>query len=311
METILEEMLDSVLVIPFQKDLTSRLASLSESYAEGIDRHGVEDCVSAFLCGETNTSLRSYIIEQYFEQFSEDIKLPPVVYQILSQYVVYILIIDEEYDDTDRMIYSLIVRNMMVICRNSYNKLLASAFLPILYPFSDSCRETKNCIQECSEKYLTPDIFECDNFEEMEVTLDENYFSEIKQLAQQAARLEYIELIASIRSKEIEDPFILAYYASYTLAITPQWKYVDSNPVKTLINILPAKRKSLKVKNFKDKLRDSEWYTNYDAISKSSLLIKYIENTNVAEEISELQLSDLEFAIYMYYEFCLEKLIKD
>lgn len=310
MENILEEMLDCALVIPFQKDLTSRLASISESYAEAIDRSGVENCVSAFLCGETNTNLRSYI-EQYLEQFSEDIVLPPVVYQILSQYVVYILIIDEQYEDTDRMIYSLVVRNMMVICKNSYNRLQAPAFLPLLYPFSDSFRETKNCILECSEKYLTPDIFECDNFEEMEVTIDETHFSEIKQLAQQAAKLEYQELIMSIHSKNIEDPFVLAYYAAYMLAITPEWKYVDANPVKTLMDIVPTERKKLKVKNIKSKLSDSEWYTNYDAVSKSSLLIKFIEDTNVAEEIGELQLSNLEFAIYMYYEFYLEELITD
>lgn len=311
MENILEKMLDSVLVIPFQKDLTSRLVSISESYAEDIDRSGVENCVSAFLCGETNNNLRSYVIEQYFEQFSEDIILPPVVYQILSQYVVYTLIIDDQYGETDRMIYSLIVRNMMVVCKSSYNKLLAPAFLPLLYPFPDSCRETRNCIQECSEKYLTPNIFECNNFEEMEITLDESHFSEIKQLAQQAAKLEYQELITNIQSKGIKNPFILAYYASYLLATTPKWRYVDANPVKTLMNILPAKRKNLNVTSIKGMLRDSEWYTNYDATSKSSLLIEFIEGVNFAEEIGELQLSDLEFAIYMYYEFYLEELIKD
>lgn len=310
MEDILEKMLDSVLVIPFQKELTSRLASISESYADGIDRNGVENCVSAFLCGETNTNLRAYIIEQYLEQFSENIVLPPVVYQILSQYVVYILIIDEQYDDTDRMIYSLILRNMMVIY-NSYNKLLNPTYLPLLYPFSDSAREIKSCIQECPVKYLTPDIFEYDNFEDMGIALDEDHFVEIKQMAQQAARLEYQELITNIQCKSIEDPFALAYYAAYKLAITPEWKYVDANPVRTLMDILPPKRKKLKVKNLKKNLIDSSWYTNYDAISKSSLLIRHIGNTNVSEEIGELDLSDLEFAIYLYYEFYLEQLIKD
>ncbi|MDD3751886.1 MAG: hypothetical protein PHU60_07570, partial [Tissierellia bacterium] len=239
------------------------------------------------------------------------IKLPPIVYQILSQYVVYILINDEQYDDTDRMIYSLIVRNTMVICKNSFNKLLASKFLPLLYPFSDLCRETRNRIQQCSEKQLTPYIFEHDSFEEMGVTIDEDHFDEVKQLAQQAAKLEYQELIANIQNKGIEDPFVLAYYASHILVNTPGWKYVDPNPVKTIMNILPTGRKKMKVKNIRSKLRDSEWYSGYGASSKSSLLIKFIEGANITDEIGELQLSDLEFAIFMYYEFYLEELIID
>ena len=82
-------------------------------------------------------------MKQYREQFNENIKLPPAVYKILSEYVVYILIIDtdKEYNNTDRMIYSLIVRNMMVIRKNSYNKLLAPAFITPMYPFSDSYRK--------------------------------------------------------------------------------------------------------------------------------------------------------------------------
>lgn len=313
MDAVLEKMLNSVLVIPFQKDLTSKLASLGKSYAKTADRHKVEDCVSAFICGTQNTTLRSYLMKQYREQFNENIKLPPAVYKILSEYVVYILIIDtdKEYNNTDRMIYSLIVRNMMVIRKNSYNKLLAPAFITPMYPFSDSYRKNENHIEECSDTQIVPDIFEYDSFEDMDVTLDEDNFSEIKQLAQQAAMLKYQELICDIKSKSIEDPFVLAYYAANMLAVEPQWKYVDSNPVKTLMNILPSSRKNAKLKNIKPKLKDSEWYISYESDSKSSLLLNYIKDSNLTDEIGELPLSDLEFAIYMYYELFLEELITD
>ncbi|KAA6332732.1 hypothetical protein EZS27_018791 [termite gut metagenome] len=312
MEKVLEKMLNSVLVIPSQKDLISRLTSLCENYAKTINRHKVEDCVSAFICGMTNTTLRSYIIKQYSEQFSENVKLAPVVYKILSEYVVHMLIVDpdEQYDDTDRMIYSLIVRNMMVFRKNSYNQLYTPEFIVSLYPFSDSYREGKSHIEDCSEKQITPDIFVSENFDDMGLTL-EDLFNEIKQLAQRAAKLEYQELINGIKSKGIEDPFVLAYYAADILAINPEWKYVDANPVKTLVDILPASRKKMKLENIKLKLKDSEWYTTYDVQSKSSLLLNYIEGSNMINEIGELQLSDLEFAIYMYYEFFLEELITD
>lgn len=209
------------------------------------------------------------------------------------------------------MIYSLIVRNMMVIRKNSYNKLLAPAFITPMYPFSDSYRKNENHIEECSDTQIVPDIFEYDSFEDMDVTLDEDNFSEIKQLAQQAAMLKYQELICDIKSKSIEDPFVLAYYAANMLAVEPQWKYVDSNPVKTLMNILPSSRKNAKLKNIKPKLKDSEWYISYESDSKSSLLLNYIKDSNLTDEIGELPLSDLEFAIYMYYELFLEELITD
>ncbi|MBP1613250.1 MAG: hypothetical protein H6Q13_698 [Bacteroidetes bacterium] len=311
METVLDRMLSSVLVISYPKDLTSRLATLCKNYAETIDRNKVEDCVSSFLCGTANVALNTYIIKQYAEQYNENIKFPSVVYKILSEYIVYILIMDEDekYEDTDKMMYSLIVRNMIVICKNSYDKLLESAFIASLYPVSDSYRERKSHIEKCSDKQIIPGIFECENFEDMGLTLEEDLFDEIKQLAQQAAKLEYQELIDSIKSKNIEDPFILACYAASILAVNPEWKYVDTNPVKTLMDILPASRKKMKLENLKLKLNDSEWYHSYDAQSKSSLLLNYIEKPNITNEIGELEFSSLEFAIYMYYEFFLEELI--
>lgn len=313
METVLERMLNSVLVIPFQRDLTSRLESICKSYADTIDRIKFENCVSAFLRGMTNITLHSYIIKQYREQFNEIVQLPPVVYKILSGYVAYVLIVDvdEEYDDTDRMIYSLIIRNMMVFRKNSYNQLIAPTFITSLYPFSDSYRIGENHIEKCSDKQIVPDIFTYESFEEMDVTLDEDRFGEIKQLAQQAAMLEYQELISDIKSKDIKEPFTLAYYAAKSLAVTPEWKYVDSNPVKTLMNILPANRKNMKLKNIKVKLNESEWHSSYSANSKSSLLLNYVVDTNTTNEIGELQFSDLEFAIYIYYEFFLEELITE
>lgn len=314
METVLEQMLNGILIIPFQKEFTSRLATLCESYAETVDRHKVEECASAFLYSKSNANLSSYIMEQYQEQFDEAIKLPSVVYHILSGYVLHVLIVDEdeEFDDAEKMQYSLIVRNMMVICKNSHDQLLAPAFITLLYTPSDSYRENMSLITGPEDKLITSNIFESESFEEMGMTLDESLFGEIKQLAKQAERLKYQELINMIKSKKIEDPFVLACYAASILAVNPEWKFVDPNPVKTLMSILPANRKNEKLKNIKAKLNDSEWYTTYDTESESSILLTYINGSvNAMTEINELKFSDLEFAIYMYYEFFLEELIID
>lgn len=314
METVLEQMLNGTLIIPFQKELISRLATLCESYAKTIDRHKVEECTSAFLYSKSNANLSSYITEQYQELFGDAIKLPSVVYHILSGYVLHILIVDEdeEFDDADKMQYSLIVRNMMVLRKNSHDQLLAPAFIPPLYPISDSYREKMSLITEPEDKLITPDIFESESFEDMGITLDESLFDEIKQLAEQAEKLKYQELISEIKSKKIEDPFVLAYYAASILAVNPEWKFIDPNPVKTLISILSVNRKNEKLKNIKTKLNDSEWYTTYDTDSESSILLTYINGSaNAITEINELKFSDLEFAIYMYYEFFLEELIID
>ena len=77
------------------------------------------------------------------------------------------------------------------------------------------------------------------------------------------------------------------------------------------MNILPSSRKNAKLKNIKPKLKDSEWYISYESDSKSSLLLNYIKDSDLTDEIGELPLSDLEFAIYMYYELFLEELITD
>lgn len=312
MGTILEQMLNGILIIPFQKELTSKLTTLCESYAKTVDRHKVEECASAFLYSKSNVNLSSYIMEQYQEQFGDAIKLPSVVYHILSGYVLHILIVDEdeEFDAADKMQYSLIVRNMMVIHKNSHDQLLAPAFIPLLYPFSDSYRENMSLITEPEDKLITPNIFESESFEDMGITLDESLFDEIRQLAEQAEKLKYQELINEIKSKKTEDPFVLACYAASILAVNPEWRFIDPNPVKTLMSILPANRKSEKLKNIKTKLNDSEWYTTYDTNSESSILLTYINGSaNAITEINELKFTDLEFAIYMYYEFFLEELI--
>ena len=264
MEAVLEQMLNSVLIIPFEKDFISRLATLCESYAETIDRHKVEDCVSAFLYSKSNATLSSYIIEQYQEQFGDTVKLSSVVYNVLSGCVLHILIVDEDewLDDVDKMQYSLIVRNMMVARKNSYEQLIAPAFITPLYPFSDLYRKNMSLVEEVEDKLITPGIFEFDSFEEMDVEPDESLFDEIKQLAKQAEKLKYLSLINEIKSKKIKDPFVQAYYAANMLATNPEWKYVDANPVKTLKNIIPISKKNVKLEDIKTILEKSEFYNN-------------------------------------------------
>lgn len=313
MDAILEKMLADVLVIPFQGELATQLAELAEKYSESAKFNQIEDCILAFICGKENSDLSSFIEKEYYEQYEEHIKLPIAVYNVLSEYVLYVLIVgDNNYTTpTNKMIYSLAVRNMMVLRKNSYERLLSPQFIVPMYQFSDRYREQKNQIEECTEMKIVPTIFESNNFEEMGIKLGEENFCEIKRLAQQTAKLEYQELISKIKKESINDPFILAYYAVCQLATKPQWKYVDSNPVKTLLDIISIHPESaITLKEIKERLQVSSFYETRIVKSKTSILLDYLSKKETFKDLDEMNFATDEFAIYLYYELFLEELIK-
>lgn len=239
--------------------------------------------------------------------------MPIAVYNVLSEYVLYVLIVgDNNYTTpTNKMIYSLAVRNMMVLRKNSYERLLSPQFIVPMYQFSDRYREQKNQIEECTEMKIVPTIFESNNFGEMGIKLGEENFSEIKRLAQQAAKLEYQELISKIKMEGINDPFILAYYAACQLAMKPQWKYVDSNPVKTLLDIISIYPESIiTLKEIKERLEALPFFEIHIVKSKTSILLDYLSNKETCKDLNGMNFSTDEFAIYLYYELFLEELIK-
>lgn len=313
MDAILERMLADVLVIPFQGELATQLAELTEKYSESAKFNQIEDCILAFICGKENSDLSSFIEKEYYEQYGEHIKLPIAVYNVLSEYVLYVLIIgyNSYTTPTNKMIYSLAVRNMMVQRKNSYERLLSPQFIVPMYKFSDRYREQKNRIEECTEMKIVPTIFESNNFGEMEIKLGEENFSEIKRLAQQAAKLEYQELISKIKMEGINDPFILAYYAACQLAMKPQWKYVDSNPVKTLLDIISIYPESIiTLKEIKERLETFPFFEIHIVKSKTSILLDYLSNKETCKDLDGMNFSTDEFTIYLYYELFLEELIK-
>lgn len=314
MNAMLKEMLNCVPIIPYEEDMISRLITINKKYADRANRQIIEDCVSAFVCGTRNDALTSFFTEQYIGLYGEKLVLPQVVFYILSEYVVYFLIMDSESPCTnsDKMMYSLIVRNMMLIRKDSYNKLLAPEFIPPMYSVADQYRKEKCQMEEDSDSKITPEIFESKNFVDMNFNLSEDHFQEIKRLSQKAEIWDYKELINNIKLKyKDKSPFILAYFSAKLLAVTPRWKYVDSNPEKTLMNILGSNLKKKKLENIKAEVMECDEYKSIDSKSKSSVLLAYMNSTENFAEIGNLNFSKLEFAIYIYYELFLEEQIKD
>lgn len=314
MNAMLKEMLNCVLIIPYEEDMISRLITINKKYADSANRQIIEDCVSAFVWGTRNDALTSFFTDQYIELYGEKLVLPQVVFYILSEYVVYFLIMDSESPCTnsEKMIYSLIVRNMMLIRKDSYNKLLAPEFIPPMYSVADQYRKKKSKMEEDSDSKITPKIFESKSFVDMNIHLSEDHFQEIKRLSQKAENWDYKKLINSIKLQyKDKSPYISAYFSAKMLAVTPRWKYVDSTPEKTLMNILGSNLKKEKLEKIKAELIEYDEYKSIVSKSKSSILLTYMNSTENFAEAGNLKFSKLEFAIYIYYELILEEQIKD
>lgn len=297
MSTSLQSVIKDLIVFPYDTETIESLSSACKTYSSEISLDNFEACL-LFLCqGTCHDDLVSHIEEKTGKMF------PDRVYRGLAGHIVSLVMNDEEVTVQKKVLFSLLVRNVMFFSFSSKNELIKKCISPQFYiPYDDFWQE-QSSIGDISASKLFPDVFSCDTFEQLGCTVDEVYPA-IRILAKQYARTNYYNSVSHIKQEENEDDFAYAVRVVNEIK-SVDWEYVDLNPVETLKKVGLKSSTRMTLGQIYDVV-ETDNLDNMD-FSRSSILLRSIykgENT----ELSTFKMNPLHFAIALYYEWLFESL---
>lgn len=120
----LQDYLNEVLLVPFEKDFVTRLSDVADLYfaSEDVDYEAYSDISVCVLTEYVSDEFIQFIKSKYEEEYGERLKeLPKPVYLAIQGYCLFHAILDEE-DSSIKLIYALIIVNNLIIRHNSLKR---------------------------------------------------------------------------------------------------------------------------------------------------------------------------------------------
>ena len=297
MATSLQSILKGLMVFPYDNETMNSLSNACLSFSSGISLVDFEGCL-LYLCeGICYEALISSIEEETGKPF------PNRVYRGLAGYIVSLAMDDENLSEQRKVLFSLMVRNVMVFYFNSTNELIKKCISPRFYTHYDEFWNAQAAIGSLPKSKLFSKIYTSDSFDQLGCTVSE-VFPAIKILAKQYERAEYYKAVSQIKQEENEDDFAYAERVVNEIQ-SRDWKYVDPNPAETLkkVGLKSLKRKTLKQIR---SVVDTDGLSTED-FAQSCLLLRCIYcGDNI--ELATHKMNPLHFATALYYEWMYESL---
>ncbi len=299
MATSLQSVLKGVTVFPYEIETMDSLSIACQKYSSEISFANFEGCLLYLCQGKCYEDLVSSIEEGTGKIF------PDRVYRGLAGYVVSLTMESEKLSEHKRVLFSLMVKNVMVFSFFSIDELIKQCISPQFYAPYDDFWNTQTSIGSLPKNKLFPKIFTSDTFDQLGCTADD-IFPAIKILAKQNERANYYKAVSQIKQEEEEDDFVYAVRVVYEIQ-SRDWEYVDPNPAATLKKIGLKSHKRITLEQIRSVVDTDDLAT--EDFSPSSLLLHYLYKGDNAE-LATYKTNPLHFAIALYYECIFESLKK-
>ena len=299
MATSLELILRELTVFPYDTATMASLSKACQSYSSEITIADFEGCLLYLCQGKCYLSLISSIEEEVGKTF------PDRVYRGLAGYVVSLVMADENLSEQKRVLFSLMVRNVIVFSFSSSDDLIKKCISPQIYALYDEYRNAQAAIGSLPKSKLFPKIYTSDSFDQLGCTV-EDVFPVIKILAKLNERVKYYKAVSEIKQKENEDDFAYAVRVVNEIQ-SHDWEYVDPNPVETLKKTGLKSQKRMTLEQIRNVVDTDDLAT--EDFSPSSLLLHCLYNGDNTE-LATYKMNPLHFAIALYYEWMFESLME-
>jgi len=293
----LESVLKGLTVFPYETETMDFLTDACKAYSSKISLAEFEGSLLYLCQGRSYENLISAIEEEIGKSF------PNRVYRGLAGYIVSLTMEDENLSKQKKVLFSLMVRNVMVFSFSSTDELIKKCISPKFYAPYDEFWNEQATIGILPKSKLFPKVYTSDSFDQIGCTADEIYPA-IKILAKQYERAEYYNAVSQIKQQENEDDFAYAVRVVNEIQ-SRDWEYVDSNPVETLKKIGLKSAKRMTLEQIRNVIDTEEVAT--DDFSPSSLLLHCLYNGDNTL-LATYKMNPLHFAIALYYEWMFESL---
>ncbi len=297
MSTSLQSVLKEVIVFPYDTETMEALSNACQTYSDDISLDDFEACLLYLCQGKNHEGLVSSIEQEMGKTF------PDRVYRGLAGFIVSLVMNNEELTEHKKVLFSLLVRNVMVFSFSSTDELIKKCISPQYYAPYDEYWTEKSTIGVLPKSKLYPKVFTSDVFDQLGCTVDEVYPT-IQILAKQNERSEYYKAVSQIIQEENEDDF------QYAVRVVNEvqaydWEYVDTNPVETLKKTGLKSINRMPLGQIRNHVDIEDMVT--EDFSPSSLLLRCIYK-GIDNEVVDYTMNPLDFAIALYYEWMFESL---
>lgn len=312
MDTVLSSMLAKAFIVPISNEDVENIKQIIDGFLEEINVDKLQLCGAVYFERIKLEEFRSALDKQAEALDLEHLAdLSDLAYIALSEYVLYQMACSTSVLEKFRFLTSLYIRNFLVLQKNGQKMFYPQGLMKPL-KYADEYLNIKGIVSNDGENVFKPNIFLAKSWEEVigegnSFTL--NHLKEIKTYAMKAEKYDFLQEVASVKNMSFKDSFQKAFVAAYRLSQVSSWLLVDSTPKLTVQKIMTNSKTSKKLQCID---LDLTAYPYVDIKSNSSLLLGYIYDSEKSNrDLDQMEFSPMEFAIYLYYEFLLEKLMKE
>lgn len=311
MDAVLSSMLAKAFIVPISDEEVENIKQIIDGFLEEINVDKLQLCGAVYFERIKLEEFRSALDKQAETLDLELLAdLSDLAYIALSEYVLYQMACSSSVLEEFRFLTSLYIRNFFVLQKNGQKMFYPYGLMKPL-KYSDEYLNVKGTISNNGENVFKPNIFWAKSWkdvigEDNSVTL--YHLKEIKTYAMKAEKYDFLQEVTSIKSMNCKDSFQKAFVAAYRLSQVSSWILVDTTPKLTMQKIMTNSKTSKKLQCID---LDLTAYPYVDIKSNSSLLLGYIYDAENNRELDQMEFTPMEFAIYLYHEFLLEKLMKE
>ncbi len=313
MENMLQELLNEVVVTPYDAQIIERLTEICNETAENTTVDDIDGYIEAFVHNKPDMELKKTVEDSYAEKYPDEeaIDLPPIFAIVLAQYIA-IASITQYLDERDQATASLILMNHLLFRKGSLTRLILPNHIREMLLKIDVYIANQDKIVEggefrkMKELLSEPDYLD-EHYQEVEVK------AEVRKMAKTAYLYQQQIIIGKHKGVSEKKPYEKTYRFLLELLKNTPWKFTN-NDVVTLLRLVltvEGQKKTATIESIVKELVEAGVELPYDTLERSSLLLTYVQSggKDVPQELKNRRLTVMEFGIYIYYELLLEYII--
>ena len=312
MEGLLQQLLNEVVVTPYNREITDRLTTVCDAMAVNVSVKNIDRHIASFVFNRPDWDFKEEVEAKYAEMNPEDpaLVLPPLFAIVMSQYVT-IVAITTKLQGRDQATASLILMNYMLYRKGSLTRLILPNHISELYYKLDAYIAKNDTIEISGEQKHMGAILSTPNYL-TEHYNDEDVRKEVREMAKMSILYKRQSIIEKYKEEREKPLFVKIYEYLYEIVKQTKWVFLKNDVKQLLLQILSddEQKKQATIEGIVGELIKAEVHLPFVELEGSSLLLKYVHrDEKIPAEIKSKRLMAAEFGVYIYYELLLENII--
>lgn len=311
MDYTLNDILKGVVVLPYDEDTVNLIDEATRSYEGDGDKYYVMDeLMNYFFCGVEQSEFTEHI-NTALAGNKTITKLPSYIMRRIALYKVYIEV-DETDDELEQVVLSSAFMNYLVLYKSNFDSLPIPEIVYSFYRYHLAAYFKQNDTISISNDTniiakIADEDFTINN-------LGEDEIGDLRMITKEAFLFRSEKIFNNESIQTEKDSFVRVFKAVKEYIQKADYLYYNISFLQFLPLIINKKEEedSKELASIINSLKQNNAETN-ELVSSSSIILRLIAGQTVpgSAELLNKQFSLEELTVYLYYEFLIERIIKD